>query len=186
MAQNDARIGKRYAQALFSLAEQYKVVDAVEGDLNALAELMAKDRAFRDFLIAPYASREEKTALLERVFSDRMTALTMQALRVMLEKRREAEIESVRGEFVALRREAMKVVYANVVSAEPLDDRQRKAILDKLEHATSQTIEADFAVEPALVGGVKVAFANYVLDGSLKGALARLRGRLKHDILKQG
>lgn len=186
MAQQDARIGKRYAQALFSLAEQYKVVDAVESDLNALAELMANDRAFRDFLIAPYASREEKTALLERVFSDRMTALTLQALRVMLEKRRETEIEAVRGEFVALRRQAMNVVYANIVSAEPLDDRQREAILAKLKRATGLTFEADFDVEPALVGGVKVAFSNYVLDGSLKGALARLRDRLKHDLLKQG
>src|SRR4051812_31778499 len=103
MAQHDSRIGKRYASALFSTASRYDVVQAVEDDLNFIVGLMARDRGFRDFLLAPYTSREEKVKIIERIFSDRTTALTMQVLRVMLEKRRETEIESVRDEFVTLR-----------------------------------------------------------------------------------
>ena len=185
MAGGDARVGKRYAQALFGTAQRYDVVQAVEDDLSSIIGLMEKDRAFRHFLIAPYTSRDEKVKTIERIFSDRITALTMQVLRVMLEKRREGEIKAVYNEFVNLRREANKTLFVTVTSAEALEESQRKALLAKIEASSGQKVEAEFHVEPALVGGVKIAFENYVLDGTIKGALAHLRDRLKHDILKQ-
>ena len=185
MAQHDARIGKRYAQALFSTASRYDVVESVESDLNSIVALMERDRGFRDFLLAPYTSREEKVKIMERIFSDRITALTMQVLRVMLEKRREGEVESVRNEFVTLRRAATKTIHVQVTSAEALDDKQKAALTAKIEKTTGMKVEADFNVEPALIGGIKVAYENYVLDGTLKGGLARLRDALKHDLLKQ-
>jgi F-type H+-transporting ATPase subunit delta len=185
VALHDARIGKRYAQALFTTAQRYEVVEAVEDDLNAIVNLMAKDRGFRDFVLAPYTSREEKVKIIERIFSDRITALTMQVLRVMLEKRREGEIEAVRDEFVELRRQATQTIHVTVSSAEGLDDGQRRALIAKIESTTGKRVEADFAVEPNLIGGIKVAYENFVLDGTLKGGLARLRDTLKHDLLKQ-
>jgi F-type H+-transporting ATPase subunit delta len=185
VAQQDGRIGKRYAQALFSTAQRYNVVDAVESDLSTIISLMEKDEKFKHFLFAPYTSRDEKLQVIERVFSDRITALTMQVLRVMLEKRRESEIESVRDEFVVLRRAATETIYVTVASAEALDDKQKKALVAKIEKTTGKRVEADFSVDPLLIGGIKVAYDNFVLDGSLKGGLARLRDNLKHDVLKQ-
>lgn len=185
MAAHDVRIGKRYAHALFSTAQRYDVVQAVEDDLNSIVSLMENDRGFRDFLLAPYTSREEKVQILEKVFSDRITALTMQVLRVMLEKRREGEIEQVRDEFVTLRRAATDTIHVDVVSAEMLETKQQKALIDKIQKTTGKKVEADFSIDPLLIGGVKVTYENFVLDGSLKGALAHLRDRLKHDILKQ-
>lgn len=185
MAQADARVGKRYAQALFGTAQRFDVVQAVEDDLKSIVSLMEKDKGFRDFVLAPYTSREEKVKIIERIFSDRITALTMQVLRVMLEKRREGEIEAVHNEFVVLRRAATDTIFVTVTSAEALDEGQRKALISKIEQSTAKKVEAEFNVEAALLGGVKVTFGNYVLDGSVKGALAHLRDRLKHDLLKQ-
>ncbi len=185
MAQQDARVGKRYAQALFSTAERYDVVQSVEDDLNTIVNLMEKDRGFRDFVLAPYTSRDEKVRIIERIFSDRITALTMQVLRVMLEKRREGEIEAVRDEFVNLRRIATGTIYVTVTSAEAMPDDQQKTLLAKIAKSTGKKVEAAFRIEPLLIGGVKVAYENYVLDGTIRGGLNHLRDRLKHDILKQ-
>lgn len=185
MAQQDSRIGKRYAQALFSTAERYEVVLAVEDDLNAIVGIMDRDKGFRDFILAPYTSRDEKVAILERIFSDRITALTMQVLRVMLDKGRESEIEAVHAEFVKLRRIATSTIHVSVSSSDPLDDKQKKALVAKIEKTTGKRVEADYRVDPNLIGGIKVAYDNFVLDGSLKGGLARLRDTLKHDLLKQ-
>jgi len=185
MAQHDSRIGKRYAQALFSTAQRYDVVQAVEADLEAIVGLMQRDKGFRDFVLAPYTSRDEKVKIIERIFSDRITALTMQVLRVMLEKRREGEILAVHDAFVELRRTATETIHVQITSAEELPADQRTALLSKLEKSTGKRVEADFDIEPRLIGGVKVAYENYVLDGSIKGALSHLRDRLKHDLLKQ-
>ncbi len=125
------------------------------------------------------------TAVLQNVLGDRITALSMQVLRVMLEKGREAEFESVSAQFSRLRREAADIEFATITSAYPLDPKQKDAIVAGLEKRLKKTVEAKFTVESRVIGGVRVAYGNFVLDGSARGHLNRLRERLHHDVLKQ-
>ncbi len=181
----DHRVCRRYAQALFTTAQAHDTVLSVEDDLNLIVGLLNSDDSFNDFVVAPYTGRDEKIATLERIFSDRITALTMQVLRVMLVKRREEEIAGVRDEYVKLRREHGGVVFATVTSSEAMSDSQRSALTKKLETVLGKKIEAEFKVDSNLIGGVKVAYGNYILDGSIRGALSNLRDKLRHDTLKQ-
>jgi F-type H+-transporting ATPase subunit delta len=181
----DKRIGRRYARALYDTAKKYGVVAPVESDLNAIIGALDRDPAFKDFLLAPYSSREEKTEILDRLFSDRVTALTMQIIRVMLEKRRENDIPSVQEEFVAIRREEEGIVLATVSSAMALSPAEKKALVAKLNKSLGKTVEAEYTIDPRLIGGVKVAYGTYVIDGTVRGALNQLRERLRHDLLKQ-
>jgi F-type H+-transporting ATPase subunit delta len=181
----DHRIGRRYAQALFETALKYDMVRSVEDDLAGIAALLDKDPEFSDFLVAPYTSREEKIGILDRMFSDRITALTMQTLRVLLVKRREAEIASVRDEYVALRRAHEGAVYVHVTSAEMMDDEQRAALLAKLNGSLGKNVEADFDIDPLMIGGVRVAYDGNVIDGTARGSLIKLREHLTYDLLKR-
>jgi len=181
----DNRVARRYAKALFDTALKYEVVDSVESDLVGINSLLDNNVSFREFLTAPYTSRDEKMAIIDRVFSDRITALTMQVLRVMLEKRRETEIAHVREEFVTLRRAHEGVVHAVVTSAEVMPEDQRLALVARVGELLGKRIEPEFKVDPALIGGVRVAYENYILDGSARGALSKLRERLKYDLLKR-
>lgn len=181
----DLRIARRYAHSLFLTAEKYDLIRSVEDDLRGIDSVLAKDEEFKDFLLSPYTSREDKIAIIERLFSDRVTALTMQLLRVMLEKRREAEIPNIRQEFAALRREQAGVVHLHVVSAEMLPDGQRQALLKKMAGLLGHEVEAEFEIDPLLIGGIRVAFDGNVMDGSARGALNALRERLKYDLLRR-
>jgi F-type H+-transporting ATPase subunit delta len=181
----DNRVGRRYAQALFTAATNLNVVQSVEDDLGAIVGIMENDERFRHFLLAPFTSRDEKIQVADKVFSDRVTALTMQVLRVMLTKRREDELPAVYREFVTLRREAQGVVHVVVTSVTELDADQRDRLIAKLRQQLNTQVEADYKVDPRIVGGVRVAFGNSVLDGSVRGALNRLRERIKYDLLKQ-
>lgn len=182
---HDARIGRRYAQALFNAAKAHKMVAAVEEDLAGIANLVREDEKFRFFLIAPFNNVEQKKEVLRNVLGDRVTALTMQVLRVMLDKGREAEFESVSTEFARLRRAAADIEFATISSAYALDPAQKDAIVAGLEKRLKKTVEAQFSVDPRVIGGVRVAYGNFVLDGSARGHLNRLRERLHHDVLKQ-
>ena len=181
----DHRVCRRYAQALFTTAQKHDTIMSVEDDLNLIVGLLDSNEAFNSFVVAPYTGRDEKIATLERIFSDRITALTMQVLRVMLVKRREEELEGVRDEYVKLRREHAGVIFATVTSSEAMTETQKSALSKRLGVVLGKTIEAEFKVDPNLIGGVKVAYGNYILDGSIRGALSNLRDKLRHDTLKQ-
>lgn len=183
---NDKRVARRYAQALFALALKEEMVTPVEEDLAGIAGLLSHDERFRHFLLSPYASREEKLSIADKLFSDRITWLTMHALRLMLSKGRETELLNVRDEFVALRRVHVGAIYATISSAEALAQDQQSQIVSKIALITGKTVEARFEVDARLLGGVKVTYENNVLDGSLRGSLNALRDHLRHDILIQG
>ena len=86
---------------------------------------------------------------------------------------------------MVLRRSYQKRVYVLVTSTELLTDSQKQQIEQKLEKLTGEDIEPDFRIDPTLMGGVRVQYGDYVLDGTIRGALRRLRDRLRIDVLKQ-
>ncbi|RYG43372.1 ATP synthase F1 subunit delta [bacterium] len=181
----DSRIGRRYAQALFSVALQHGMVRGVEDDLRALTSLYQDNPRFHELLTVPQTSREEKVRQLEALFGDRATALTMQVLRLMVEKGRESSLPGLRDEFVKLRRANEGVVYASVASAVQLSPEEKDTIVAKLTTTLGKKVEATFEVNPSLIGGVRVEYDNFVLDGSVRGSLNRMRERLRTDFLKQ-
>lgn len=181
----DRRVGRRYAKALFQAATAAGVVDSVESDLSMIVNLIENDDRFRYFIAAPFSSSEEKIGLAERVFSDRITALTMQVLRVILNRRREDALTEIFHEYVTLRRIAQGTTFVTITSVEALDDTQRAQLVDKLKLRMKGEVEAEYKVDPRLIGGVRVSFGNSTLDGSVRGALNRLRERLMYDLLKQ-
>ena len=182
---NDTRVARRYAKALFGAASASSAVTAVESDLNNIVNSLQNDSRFAEFIDSPRSSRDDKHALLTNVFGDRAAGLTMQVLRIMLDKGRESEIENVRDEYVALRRESEGVLLATVTSSHELDEAQKQALTAKLIQQLNKKVETVFRIDTSLIGGLRVAYGDYVLDGSVRGTLSNLRERLRHDVLHQ-
>jgi len=182
---HDSRVGKRYAQALFRAALANDVVQSVEDDLAGIANLIENDQAFRDFVLSPYVGSEEKMAIADKVLGDRITALTMTAVRLLLEKGRENEILHVREEFVILRQREAGVLSVDVATAELLDQDLRTDLEAKLKKKFGRPVEARYSIEPHLTGGIRLTYESVVLDGSVRGRFRKLKDTLLHDVLKQ-
>lgn len=181
----ERRIAARYARALFIAARKHDAVGPVGDDLESVRTLMLHDEALRRFMLSPNVGRGEKLRLIERVFADRVTALTMSTFRLLLEKRREDLFESMVAEYAELRREHENVLHCRIVSASTMTGGERDQILERLAQKTGKTIEAEFDLDPKLIGGVQVKYGDYVLDGTLRGGIDRLRERLRYDLLKR-
>src|SRR4051812_35474101 len=145
---HDIRVAKRYARALFETALENHVIESVEDDLGGIVSLLIYNKQFRNLLLSPEVSRDEKLALVDKLFSDRITALTLQALRLMMEKNRENEIEWVQREYVRLRRDHENKVFVIITTAEKLEDDQRERVIVKLEQITGKKLEAEYRIDP--------------------------------------
>lgn len=181
----DRRVAKRYAKALFNAALKQDIVKSVSDDLGAVTGAITGNERFRNFLRDPKTSEADKLKMFEKAFSDKTTALTMGFIRLLMDKRRDEEIFGVRMEFEELRRAHESVGKAVIASASPLDAKQQAAVVAKFEKELGKKLEAEFTVDPALMGGVKVTFDNYVLDGTVRGQLDRMKEKLLYDLLKQ-
>lgn len=179
------RVSRRYATALYESAKTSNEVGSVEADLVTVETLLTNDGDFRAFLLSPNRDRTEKIALFDKVFGDRITALTCRFIKLMLEKRREEELPGIRAEYSALRRAGEGTISATVTSAVELTKAEQKDIETKLGEKLGKKLETTYAIDPSLIGGVRVAYGDFIIDGSVRGSLARLRESLRQDTLKQ-
>ncbi len=181
----DLRVAGRYAKALYQAALKQNALDAVRDDLNGLADAMVQSERLRKFLVSPDHSRDSKLGLLDSAFGTQISPLSKGVIRLMFQKGREDLIVPVRDEFMRLYREHENVLRVRITSALPLEDQHLGAIVRKIETATVKRVEAEVAVDPSLMGGVKVEVGGYVMDGTVSGSLARMKEKLVYDLLKQ-
>jgi F-type H+-transporting ATPase subunit delta len=77
--------------------------------------------------------------------------------------------------------ERLGVADAEVTSAHPLNDADKRQLLAVLEKRTGKKIEARFSEDPALVGGAVVRVGSTIYDGSVRERLNRLREQLETE-----
>jgi F-type H+-transporting ATPase subunit delta len=68
--------------------------------------------------------------------------------------------------------------HARIESAMKLDPQASKQIVDRLKRKYGNDLTADFEIDPALLGGLRVRVGSDVWDGTLRNRLERLRQQL--------
>lgn len=181
----DIRIAKRYARAVFASAKQADNVRETESNLNLVCDALNSNEELYNTFLSPKISRDKKRALLEKIFSNNVNPLVMRLLKLLVNKRREDGIETIYQEFVKLRENDENIQKVSIKSAIELSQNELDELVKKLEQKTGKRIVYESSIDPELIGGVLVQYGDTVYDGSVKGALKRLREKLFYDVLKQ-
>jgi len=174
----DIRVAKRYAAALFGVAKRDGILDAVEQDLLLIGRFLAEVPYLRAVLMQPLVSDERKNKVISDAFGDRVTASSLSFLKLLTRKRREDLIEEALREFRVLLAEHENTVDAEAATAVPLTPDQSARLTQSLQTMTGKTVRLTAHLEPDLVGGVVVRIGDTVIDGSVRGSLARLEQQL--------
>jgi len=170
---------RRYARALFGLARETNVLDAVRSELGELAELFSSDRTLRDALLTPLHPAAERKAVLGAIADHAGLSLSLRHfLMFLIDQRRLVDFAAIRDEFERLANEASGLMTADVVSASPLDERRQDRLRRALSDRTGQEVRLDIRVDPSLLGGAIATVGDTVFDGSLRAQLERLRANL--------
>jgi len=99
-------------------------------------------------------------------------------LAILAESHRLPLLPEISGMFDALRAEAEHVVKATVTSAAELSAGELDAIKVALRKRFNREVDVTTAVDASLIGGAVIDAGDVVIDGSLKGKLARLQTAL--------
>lgn len=127
---------------------------------------------------SPLITSEKKTALVNQILAPVVDELTATFVRLLIEKGREDILAAVGEEYRRQADVAKGLVRAQATVAFPLDDAQRDALIPALSKRTGMEIDLEIIVDPAIIGGVVVRLGDTVIDGSVRGALERLRERM--------
>jgi F-type H+-transporting ATPase subunit delta len=169
-------VARRYAEAAFEIGRADRSLDAWERDLARLRELLADD-GLRELVEHPAVPFAEKERVLRRVASG-LAEEPMRLALLMVRRGRPGAIDAMVERFGELLRRERGIALAEVRTALPLDDEQRRAISERLQALTGQRVEMREVVDDALIGGISVRIGDRLYDASVRSRLERLRARL--------
>lgn len=173
-------VAKRYAKALFQLANEQGLVAEVETQLSAIVNAIGNDAQVSAFLSAPNITLDAKIAALKSAFGDKASSYVLNTVSLLIERGREGELGSVLEAYLKVAGDALGRADAYVTSSTPLAEDEKKKLADKFGAILGKTIRVTNDVNPDLLGGVTVRIGDTLYDGSLKGKLDRLDKTLRN------
>ena len=168
---------RMYARALFQAAQEADRVDAVAGDLAALAAAIEEVPELRAFLRNPQIEPTGKAAVLEQLATD-ADELVRNFVRLVAEKGRAGEIPEISADLDALVAQAQNRLAVELTTSYELSDEEARSIVKTIETASGRTVDATRSVDPSLIGGIVLQIGSHRADGSVRGRLERLRHEL--------
>jgi F-type H+-transporting ATPase subunit delta len=166
---------KRYALALFELAQENGQTGPIQEDLRELKKVFLDNKELGHLLESPKLSLAKKKALLTDLFKG-ANMLILNTLCVLLDKKRINEVVHVVDEFNAFANDAAGIAEAKVYSTRPLTDEESQSISKAFaQKVGKQSLRIENIIDPSLIGGIRLQIGNRIYDSSVSAKLDRLK-----------
>lgn len=167
-------LARRYATAVFELASDNKQIEDVGAQLTSVLGTLNGDPAIRDFFISPVVSRDEKERALLATFRGRIGDIALHTLLLLVRKRRETLLGDLIEEYRKIERNARGAELLVVTTARELSSDELTAMVARLERTYGKNFEASVKLDSSLIGGVRIAMGDRMIDASVSGRLEEL------------
>ncbi len=175
-------VAERYAAALADVALERKNGDAVRKDLAAFVDAYFASADLRNALENPGVDGEVKNRVIAAIAAKMaLNEAVRNFIFLIVDHRRTHLFREILEVFGTELNKRLGIAEAEVTTARPLSDAEKKELLAVLERRTGKKIEAHFAEDQDLVGGAIVRVGSTVYDGSVREQLNRLREQLEAE-----
>lgn len=173
---DSAGLAGRYATALYDLADEGQVVDAVVEDLRTLQEMIAESEDLTRLVRSPVISIDEQAGAMNAVLTRAGAQdLVTKFVNVVARNRRLFVLPKMISAFLAIHARRRGEVSAQVTSPKTLSDQQLGALSAALKQAVGSDVTIDAKVDPALLGGLVIRVGSRMIDSSVRTKLQHLR-----------
>jgi F-type H+-transporting ATPase subunit delta len=166
-------LARPYAKAAFEYALAAKDLAGWSKQL-ATAAAVAQTPTLVKLLNAPDLTAEQRANALLNVCGDALSGNGRNFIRALADNKRLTLLPQIALQFEQLKANQEKSVDVDVVSAFPLDSAVADRLAQALRGKLQREVTINSSVDKSLLGGVLVRAGDVVIDGSVRGRLAKL------------
>lgn len=177
------QVGTVYAQALYSLAKEEECSQAVLQELAVLRESIAKEPDFVRLLSAPNLSKEQRCAIVDESFRQKVHPYVLNFMKLLTEKGYMRYFADCCKAYRQAYNQDHGILEVTAVTAVALTADQSSRLTQKLSQVTGKVIDLINRVDPACLGGVRLDYDGKRLDDTVSHRLESIGSLLKNTVL---
>ena len=147
-------------------------LDRVEDEFFETSRLVADNFELRKALVS-VGSTAAKSALIADVLGKKASASTVKIANALVASLRGRSIEAAFADYLFGLANRRNRLIAVVRTATALTDSQASRLATTLEKKVGQPIRINVQIDPTILGGVSIKFADELVDGSVVNRLAK-------------
>jgi F-type H+-transporting ATPase subunit delta len=173
-------VAGRYATALFELAREQNEIVSTEAELIRLKGLLKESETLRNFVRCPLFSARDQSKVVALISEKAdLGELTRHFLQLLVKNRRLPVLGSIIVDFCKLAVSSRDELFAEVISAIPLEDTHVQNLKEELQAKTGKTITLKSKVDQTILGGLVVKIGSRMIDSSIRTKLNNLKIAMK-------
>ena len=166
-------LARPYARAAFEYAREAKDLQSWSEALGVLASV-AEQSNVQALLASPAFTAEHKSAKFIEVCGDRLNSGQQNFVRVLAEKKRLGLLMPIRALFELYKANQEKSVDVDIRSAFEISPELEQKLVQSLTKKLDREVKLQTSVDKNLLGGALIRAGDTVIDGSVRGRLAKL------------
>ena len=168
-------LDRRYALALYEVAEEKGKVQEYLNDLREICDLIDNNKDFYEVVKHPQISTKQKKKTFINIFKGNIDEELLSFLLILIEKDRILFLKEKLKEMEKIHLERLNVLQGIVKTTIPLEEYEYNALVEKLEKKYNKDIILKKIIDPEILGGIYVRIGNDIIDGTVKTRLEDLK-----------
>jgi len=164
-----------YARAIFETVLDAGELEPVLAELRSVLELVQSSRELERLLSGYVGGRSVRLRVVDELIVPKVSVRAAQVVRAAVATSAVRPIERVLERLVAYAAELLDRSVAIVRTARELEPEEAQAVREKLQQLARRSVEVDWVVDEALVGGIVAIIGDRQWDRSVRRQLEQAR-----------
>lgn len=175
-------IANRYAKALADVVAEGKDLTQIKDAIHGFSKLLNSNAELQGVFYNPTIPIQQKRGVLDALIARMQSPKSVNNfLKLLLDNYRLHQLGEIAAAFDREMDRRVGVVTAEVTTAAPINDQERKSLSDKLNQMTGKQVRLQFNADPEIIGGVVTRIGSVIYDGSIKNQLRQIEIRLRGE-----
>jgi len=173
------RVASRYAKALFDHLGDVEKSRSVQRELEGFSNLVNTHADLTKVLHRELFPLVQRRAVIQDIVQKlKLSQVSTRILIVLSESRRLGLLSVIVEKLKLLLLQASSIVPLQIETATDLTQDEREKIERKFSRILKQKVDANYIVDPTVIGGLRVTASGRTYDGTISGWLSAIREQL--------
>lgn len=168
-------LDRRYALALYEVAEEKGKVQEYLQDLKEICDLIENNHDFYEVIRHPQISTRKKKKTFINIFKGKIDEDLLSFLLILIEKDRILFLKEKLAQMEIIDLERKNTIRGLVKTAVPLLPEEFDQLKEKFEKKYNKKILLEAVVDKSVLGGVYVRIGHDVIDGTVKSKIDEMK-----------